>query len=304
MHKQTELAQISDEEYNHLFDPCNPSLPVRIYRFILFFLFLAPIRFLICLVGLIVYFVIVTILGSLLKYIPEKHHRAYREFGAKICRIPIRLVLLGLGIIWINNSGEIDPETRTFISNHLAFFDILLHITRVPIGCIAMAGLKNNIFVKNTARMFDICFVDRSVSAGVANQLVAWQKDKSRLPVVVFSEGKVTNGEALLGFRTGGFVSDEKVQAMCIRYKMLFTPKGMATPAWLEWNFPLYVYQLFSIPLMIVDIDVLPVLDLAGKDVKERAKMVQLQMANHFGCLAIEATNKKIFQSEEKPKAE
>ena len=224
--------------------------------------------------------------------------------GAKICRIPIRFILLGLGIIWINNTGEVDPETRTFISNHLAFFDILLHITRVPIGCIAMSSLKNNIFVKNTARMFDICFVDRSVSAGVANQLVAWQKDKTRLPVVVFSEGKVTNGEALLGFRTGGFVSDEKVQAMCIRYKMLFTPKGMATPAWLENDFLLYVYQLFSIPLMIVNIDVLPVLDLKDKDVKERAKMVQLQMANHFGCLAIEATNKKIFQNEEKPKAE
>ena len=301
LHNQTELLDASDEQVFHLFDPCRPSLPVRIYRFLCFVVFLAPVKFLFTALSLGIYFVVVTILGWILPFIPDKHKLAYRRLGASICWYPLRLTLLGLGIVWFRKSGKVDPDTRTFISNHLAFFDITMHILTVPIGVLGMSSLKSSIFVRHTAKMFDVCFVDRSKEGGgVTQQIIDWQRNKDRLPIVIFSEGKVTNGEGLLGFRTGGFLSDEKVQAMCVRYKMLFTPKGMATPAWLENDFRMYLYQLFSIPAMIVEVTVLPPLDLSGKDPHERAKMVQLQMANYFGCRAYATTNKVVFTGKKK----
>jgi hypothetical protein len=145
--------------------------------------------------------------------------------------------------------------------------------------------------------VWDACFVDRSTSVDhVSGQLQTWQSDRTKLPIVVFPEGKVTNGEALLGFRCGAFVSDEKCQAITIRYKLWFTPKGMSTPSWLEMQLQDYLYQIWAIPWMTVDIHVLELLDLKGKTAKQRAAALELQMANFLGVRATRKTNKSLFR--------
>jgi 1-acyl-sn-glycerol-3-phosphate acyltransferase len=160
-----------------------------------------------------------------------------------------------------------------------------------------MAGMKSFPFAQRLIKVWDGAFVDRSSGSDhMSNQILDWQRDPSRLPIAIFPEGKVTTGEGLLGFRSGAFLGDEPVQAVGIRYKMWFTPKGMSTPAWLENQIGDYFWQLWGIPFITVEVTVLEPLDLKGLTPKEKAGTVELQLANYFGCRAIKKTNKSLFR--------
>jgi hypothetical protein len=80
----------------------------------------------------------------------------------------------------------------------------------------------------------------------------------------------------------------------------------MATIAWNEWWFKLYVFQLYSIPFITIDIDVLPPISWKGmsKSAQDKAVESQLQIANHLGMLATCRTNRDYFELYEKSKKE
>jgi hypothetical protein len=123
------------------------------------------------------------------------------------------------------------------------------------------------------------------------------------MPVLVFPEGKVTNGDAILGFRTGAYVSETLVQPVTIRYRQWLCPRTMSTFTWNDNSFLMYCYQLFAIPFTTVDLDVLTPISCKGalKTPAERAVASQLQMANHLGVLATCRSNRELFAKGDNP---
>ncbi|OHT10489.1 Acyltransferase family protein [Tritrichomonas foetus] len=296
LHNQKELSYLSDQEFMDLFEPIHPSLPMRLYRLMCFILFLGPIKMILCGFFFLFFFIIVSILPIFRRFF--KTTRDFKTWAFYVCRPIVRLALFFLGIVKINIKGNIHEYARTIVANHLSLVEALLLLDQFPVSYLAAAWLETNTFVKQTAKVFDVVFVDRAKRSNITQHLIDIANDPMLLPVVVFPEGKVTNGDALVGFRSGAYISETLVQPVAIRYRMWFTPRPMATVAWNEWNFKYYVYQWFTIPFITVDIDCLEPISWKGsnKSPQEKAVESELQIANALGTLACCRTNKDIVK--------
>ena len=294
LHNQKELTYLNDKEFMDLFEPCHPSIPMRLYRIFCFIFFLGPIKMVLVVFFLFIFFVVVSILPMFRRFF--KTTKDFKTWAFYVCRPIVRLVLLFVGIVKINIKGQIHEYARTIVSNHQSLIEAVLLLDQFPVSYLAAAWLDHNTFIKQTAKVFDLIFVDRAKRCNITQQLVDIANDPMLLPVVVFPEGKVTNGDALVGFRSGAYISETMVQPVAIRYRMWLTPRSMATIAWNEWNDLFYIYQVFCIPFMTVDIDILEPISWKGsnKSPQEKAVESELQIANHLGTIACSRTNKDI----------
>lgn len=295
LHDQKSLKSITDEEFADLFAPPTANTAGKIWRTISFILFFGWLRMLLTFLFLFVFFIEVTILPVFERFFDSKPQ--FKLWAHKVCKPTIRTVLFFSGFIWINVKGKRDPEARIFVCNHLTLIDIVSVLYQIPFSIVAHDGLRGNPFIENTGKIFDAMFVDRSAKTGFTQQIIENCENKDRLPLVIFPEGKISNGNAVLKFRTGAFVPDCVLQPVTLRYKMLFTPKGLMSPCWLQDNFLEYIFVLWSIPAMIMDFEFLPAIRMPGAKPEDKAEAAQLEMANHFGTLAVDRTNKEIFQN-------
>lgn len=209
------------------------------------------------------------------------------------------MFLFGLGIIKINVEGKLDYDTRTIVSNHLSLIETVVILYLFPVSYLAAANLEENSIVRKTSKVFEIIFVDRSKkNSNVTEQLKNIANDPSLLPVFVFPEGKVTNGDAMVGFRSGAYVSNTPVQALAIRFRLWFCPRNMSTVSWLEDDWWYYCYTVYTIPFMTMDIKVLDPINWKGssKEPDQKAAESQLQIANALHTKAFAMTNKVLFQ--------
>ncbi|OHT01637.1 Acyltransferase family protein [Tritrichomonas foetus] len=296
-HNQTKRIEPTHEQFLSLFDEAKPSTIIKIYRFITFIVFMFPIKIIFMLFGIVYFSLTIQILGHIAPYIKNKSR--FRNVSFYITWPGVRSALLGAGIVWISRTGTLRPNTRTMVSNHLSISDCIVLMTQFPLCILAMKGLASSSFIQAITHVFELIFVDRTqFGCHISHEIVKTQEDKSHLPLMIFPEGKITNGTGLVGFRSGAFVSDEQVQAVAIRYNMWLTTRDMATIAWLEPNMKLFIYQLLAIPFTTVNVDVLEPLDLREEKLtpKQKAEKVELQMANFFGCPAYRKTNKSIFK--------
>jgi hypothetical protein len=188
----------------------------------------------------------------------------------------------------------------------MTLIEAVILLQQFPVSYLAADWLSRQPLIRQAARVFDFYFVNRAKHQGTINHLVDLANDPSMMPVVVFPEGKVTNGDALLGFRSGGFVSETIVQPVTVRYRQWLCPRDMAMFVWNENCFKLYCYQLFAIPFVTVDLDLLPAMSWKGstKSPAERAVECQLQMANHLGVLATCRSNRELFAKVDNPMRE
>ncbi|EAY23715.1 Acyltransferase family protein [Trichomonas vaginalis G3] len=302
LHDQKLQSEITDEEFQALFAVHELTRNQKIIRFVFWLVTLGLIRFILTCLFLLVFDIMMQIV---VKYKDTfKTPKEFKKWAHNISKPVIRTVLFLSGIVHIKKVGEIDPEARAIISNHITMIDIVNILYWVPFTIVAHTGLRGNPFIEHCAAVFDTVFVDRSKTQGATQQISDYAEDPTRLPVVVFPEGKVTNGDALLAFRTGIFVSGVPIQPITIRYRS-WLPffDGQQTPSWLEDNVFMYFYQLYAIPFMTFEIHFLPTIHSKRDETKpaDRAIQAQLAMANDLGCLAIDRTNKEIFQ---KPKTE
>lgn len=294
-YNQKELADVTEEEFKAYFEPKRPNRKIAFYRLLCFIVFGGVFRMILTLACLFVFYVVVSILMKFRNKF--KSVEQYRSICRKVTTPLVRTCLFAIGVVRIHVKGEIEPETRTLVANHQTPFDPLCILCSKTCSFLAMAGIKSSAFMKPTGEVLEMIFVDRSKSEGVTEQLIKEQENEKKLPICVFPEGKITNGECLMGFRTGSFICRKQLQGVTIRYNQWFIPSEMATVCWCEENLLLYLYQLFSIPFLTLEVNFLPPLpfpeSMSGKD---RAAQVQLQMANSLGCRAIKRTNKEIFQ--------
>ena len=296
---QKELSDIDDKEFNDLFVPKQANGLLKAVRFFCFMFLLGPIRIVLAILFLIIYCSIVSLLTLTRKFFPD--FETFRTFVYKVTKPVLRFVLLMIGIGRIKINGKLDPKARTIVSNHLSLIDGAVFFYVNPICFVTMLSLKAILFVRKFGECFGLIYVDRSKkNGGVTGEIIKVQNDNKSFPVQIFPEGKITNGDCLLGFRTGAFVNDTPIQPATIRYNQYFSTPEMATVAWIEDDFKAYLYHLFSIPLITVEINYLDSIDFKGsnKTPQERAKEVELMMANSLGVKAIKRNNKEIFQKE------
>lgn len=298
LHNQKELKEITKEEYDQLLLPHPSSKFEDILRIIFFVVFLGPIKFIFTILFFLTYCVIMYFLNCFKRFF--KNERTYKKLAQHILYPFSRLTLFAMGIVYIKRRGKIEPDTRTILINHLTLFDITSGITFFDSSYLAMASIKNISIIKQANMIFSMIYVDRSKDKqGTTEVLRKVQNDYSLAPIVIFPEGKVTNGDGLLGFRTGAFINDTPLQGVTFRYKLWFCSRGLSTIAWVHPSDLFYVWQVFTIPFMTLEIDCLPQVSFKGtnKAPAERAKEVELMMANHLGCLAVKQTNKEYFST-------
>lgn len=296
LHNQTELTEVTKKEYDDFLLPHPSNKFEKILRIILFFVTLGPIRMIFTLLFFLLYVMVMLFLNCFKKCFKSPNN--YKTFARKVLYPFSRLCLLSVGLVRIKKVGNIEPGTRTLLINHLTLLDVLVAITLFDSSYLAMAGIKDLFFIKAANDIFNMIYVDRSkVKQGTTEIIRYVQNDNSQSPIIIFPEGKVTNGDCLLGFRTGAFINETPIQPMTFRYNLWFCPKGMSTIAWVDPNDLLYIWQVYTIPFITLEINCLPQVSFAGlnKTPAEKAKEVELMMANSLGCLAVKQTNKEYF---------
>jgi hypothetical protein len=304
LHDQKELSPMNQQDFMDHFEPTHPSIPMRFYRVFCFFFFLGPLKALIVGFSFLLFFIAVLIVPHF-RFL-FKTERAFKNWAFQVVRPIMRLGFVGLGFISLNVRGRLHPEARTIVGNHLSLIETVLILQQFPVSYLAADWLSRLPLIKQAAKVFDFYFIDRARHQGATNYLMDIANDPSMTPVLVFPEGKVTNGDAVLGFRTGAYVSDTIVQAVAIRYRQYLCPRSMSTYVWNENSFKFYCYQLFAIPFATVDIDLLEPIVWKGsaKSPAERAVESQLQIANHLGALATCRSNRELFPVKGNPKDE
>jgi 1-acyl-sn-glycerol-3-phosphate acyltransferase len=146
-------------------------------------------------------------------------------------------------------------------------------------------------------------FVDRSKTEGNSELLKRAIEDHTALPLAIAPEGKISNGDLVFRFRSGGFRAEEEIQPLALRYYRVFPQLG-CTLCWLSDSAVEYFCQAFPSVGYVAEATFLEPIkaeQLKGKTPQERADMVQLAIANYLGTLAIDQTTKACFQAKEKP---
>merc|ERR1712187_775429 len=120
--------------------------------------------------------------------------------------------------------------TPILVSNHTSYLDgpILAAIFGAP-KIVAMSGARKVPVVGKLMEEMDVVFVDRRDSdsrratlEAITDHSETW-KPGSR-PLLVFPEGRVSNGESLLPFKKGSFASGVPVRPVIIAYTGNFDP--------------------------------------------------------------------------------
>ncbi|XP_076895300.1 lysophospholipid acyltransferase LPEAT1-like [Bidens hawaiensis] len=169
-------------------------------------------------------------------------------------RVLARLLLFVFGFYWITETyrnpdidskfnNEVDASGKSeeverpgaIISNHVSHLDILYHmsssfpsfVAKRSVGKLPLIGLISKclgcIYVQRESKSADF----KGVSGVVNDRINNSRQDKSAPMVMLFPEGTTTNGDYILPFKTGAFLSKAPVLPVILRY-----PYQRFSPAW------------------------------------------------------------------------
>jgi 1-acyl-sn-glycerol-3-phosphate acyltransferase len=194
--------------------------------------------------------------------------------------------------------GNIDPEARAFCFNHQSPIDIVAMMNVFQLSYVSMASVQKLFFVKIAESYSDFVFVDRTKTQGVSQVLASAIDNDNIFPVMVSPEGAISNGNAILKFRTGAFLTERKIQPVCLRYHHYFCRRSIGAVNWLQESIYEFLFQFLSIPFVTIEITCLDAMDWTGRKLtpSEKAIETQLKMANFLGIPAIDRSNKERFQ--------
>jgi 1-acyl-sn-glycerol-3-phosphate acyltransferase len=297
MGNQTDLSDISDDEFKSQVTELRFKWYHRVFQVICFFVFLGPIRLV---VGFAVWFFFTTLM-FILRYTQERlgcRVETGRTLGLWLWWIGVRFLFLIGGNIWIVRNGRFDPRARFVVANHNTAIDGFVLAT---VGNYRGTGKYEYRRIALMRILFDLSqtiTVNRSEPSGASAKFEAAADDLSNpLPLGVFAEATMTNGDILLRFHTGAFLTNHPVQPVAIRYWQPFVPKGWNSWAYLT-HYPLrYVWCLLSMPLNIITCDVLPMVTKApGETPHDFAKRTQLIVANHLKVKAVTRSSHDLFR--------
>ncbi|XP_010254931.1 PREDICTED: lysophospholipid acyltransferase LPEAT1 isoform X2 [Nelumbo nucifera] len=222
---------------------------------------LVPIRLVLGIVILVLYYLICRF--CTLFSVPNRddeqedyaHMVGWRRAVIVQCgRFLSRALLFTLGFYWINESyrnplavdklasenecneqSEQPERPGAIISNHVSYLDILYHmsssfpsfVAKRSVAKLPLVGLISKclgcVYVQRESKSSDF----KGVSGVVTDRVQKAHQNKFAPMMMLFPEGTTTNGDFLLPFKTGAFLSKAPVLPVILRY-----PYKRLSPAW------------------------------------------------------------------------
>lgn len=239
---------------------------------------LVPIRFVLALIILVVYYIIcrVCTLFSAPNRDEEEEQEDFAHMGgwrrAVIVwcgRFLSRMLLFVIGFYWISvsyrdielpdqnksssqNEGKDQSEQPerlgAIISNHVSYLDILYHMSASFPSFVAKRSVAKLPLVGLISKCLGCVYVQRESKSsdfkgvsGIVTERVKESHENSSAPMMMlFPEGTTTNGDFLLPFKTGAFLATAPVRPVILRY-----PYQRFSPAWDSISGALHVFYLF-----------------------------------------------------------
>lgn len=282
---QTELSDVTEEEFSANLNPTKCSTRDRVIQVLLFIFGLGWLRLLLLIPVTLIYAVVISILLAL------QSNPFFLSLGIKITQIYFRVAFFCLGLFWITKKGHIDDRTRCFLFNHQTVIDGPLIYIFKQFTVIGMAELKNKPLVGRILTANGTVFVDRSKSEGTAKVLTDYLESDRPSPMALSPEGKTTKGDFLLQFRTGSFIAKVPLQIVTIRYRQYFA-FGQTGVAWLVGGMKEWLIRMLCMPFFTCELEFHDVMDseeFMNSDPKTKAHQCNLIMANK---LCVKASNR------------
>lgn len=300
MHHQATLCDASLEELRKLRKPPKYSISQRIPQvllFLIFGVFRIFVTFFYSIIAGPFFVLLCTIWRSFGS--PE----SWRHFLKQIWGILARIFLFLIGFFRINFHGEPDSDSRFIISNHTCFFDSWFFVPLMP-RPLDKIELLDIPFFKEMWGVFDGIPIDRSKSCGMTKVILKNAANANAPQIQMFPEGATTNGDYMLKFHLGAFLSDLPLQPAAIRYTLWGTSKKFSHLSFFH-NYPSHWIEFLSIPMITVDIYFLQTVSL--KKTQENnprlfADEVSLMIANFLGIPVLNLTSNTIYKQPQNKK--
>jgi 1-acyl-sn-glycerol-3-phosphate acyltransferase len=292
LHSQDKPTHISDAQFKAAYTPKPISFVQRILQVIVFLVF-GWVR----LVLLLIFNFIFLILYQPLIPLCDRSRFA-QQCALHLGTVYVRFMLFFLGLFWIRVKGSPAPDARQLCYNHTSPFDGALLFVKKIFTMVVAAGIKSVPVYGRLMTAGGALYIDRSHQSGNSRAITAVIEDQTRPPIALAPEAKLSNGDVVYKFRTGGFLTTDTFQPVTIRYYRLLPWVG-CTPGWLCPGIAEFFWNLFAAPGFIADLTFLdPVRAdvLSDKTPEQRAEIAQLAIANSLGTLAIDKSTKDFFQ--------
>ncbi|GMI64969.1 LYSOPHOSPHATIDYLETHANOLAMINE ACYLTRANSFERASE1 [Hibiscus trionum] len=221
---------------------------------------LFPIRLVLVMAILVVYYLICRIFTLFSAPNVEEDQEDFAHMGG--CRRAVivqsgrflsRLLLFTVGFYWINETHKDSANTQensktestkqseeqerpgAIVSNHLSYLDILYHmsssfpsfVAKRSVSKLPLIGLIGKclgcVYVQRESKSSDF----KGVAGIVTNRVCNAHQNKLAPMMMLFPEGTTTNGDFLLPFKTGAFLTGAPVVPVILRY-----PYQRFSPAW------------------------------------------------------------------------
>lgn len=220
-------------------------------------LILAPVKFLLGVLGVIVSFLVVRLatLGANL----DRPLPPWRRALVSLVTVPARFVLWTLGVWYVEEHGRPDPNVRMIVSNHLSFIEPVYFVSRLAPSFLSKRENIKIPFIGTLMQGIQVLWVDRNDkdSRLSSSRLIEQRMSEAGWPpLILFPEGTCGNGRALMQFRGGGaFAPGRAVQPVVIRYPHLFCDPsfGPGVPGLA------LLYRVLAQPFVPLRVDWLPV---------------------------------------------
>ena len=208
---------------NPMFNQTRKFTAYEVFKFIIPFLLLLPIRMVLGFFGLLmmVLFANLTVLGLSDDAIATHPLSPCRQALLKPARWGCRFILFGFGYWWLTIRGKPSPDARIVIANHISFIDGLVLAYLLPGSFVSRKENEAWPFVGTMIRATQCLSVSRSTPASrkhVAATITSRAKDHAWPRIIMFPEGTTGNGTGLLTFRQGAFNPGLPVQACLLQY--------------------------------------------------------------------------------------
>lgn len=160
------------------------------------------------------------------------------------------------------NQHEEPERPGAIISNHVSYLDILYHmsasfpsfVAKRSVAKLPLVGLISKclgcVYVQRESKSSDF----KGVSGVVTERVREAHQHKSAPMMMLFPEGTTTNGDYLLPFKTGAFISKAPVLPVILRY-----PYQRFSPAWDTISGARHVIFLFCQFVNYIEVTWLPV---------------------------------------------
>jgi lysophosphatidylcholine acyltransferase/lyso-PAF acetyltransferase len=263
---------------------------------------LMPLRFLLCLVIVLFFYVACLVLG------PKVNKRVAQDgfvwslpvWRARLLRALTRacaqaaLFVLGFYRVhrtYLEGYSSACRSRALIVSNHVSLFDILFFMADDGRSFVSKHTMLQVPLIGRIAATIGCIFVNRKDhSGGRATNLVVQRQKQMWMgadavsgttkqpppPLVLFPEGTTTNGKYLLAFKTGAFVAGLPVQPVILAYEQRCFSLAYETIR--GWKYILGVFRQFSNRLYVIYMPIYVPNEAERADPKLYARNVRLCM--------------------------